>query len=137
MLEDKNDDNIDPVRVLFPLWRIASQAHEAKSVLVAILARDADAPREEAYVTLLAACLLRVDPRNENARSRLKSDLSVLVKLLSNQDIQLRLFAADTLGGLGADAKPAVAALEEAAKDRSSEVRNAAAEAVKRIQGQP
>ncbi len=60
--------------------------------------------------------------------------LPVLIALLKGKSWILRKYAAMALGEIGAPAKAAIPALREALKDKEADVRNAAAEALKRIQ---
>src|SRR6266511_2851646 len=59
-----------------------------------------------------------------------------LIQQLRSQDANIRAFAADTLGRMGAEAKEAVTALIAALNDRDGDVRRSAADALGRIGGE-
>lgn len=82
------------------------------------------APHQDAALYLLAGCG--------------KPALPAFVDLLENgKEDGYRAYAAGWIGGLGPDGRDAVPALTNALKDDSEDVRKAAAEALRKIRGEP
>jgi HEAT repeat protein len=75
-----------------------------------------------------AAALMKIDPEKHAAQA-----IQTLTAELKSSDILCRILAADALGEIGALARPAVAALDEAAKGSDPDIRAAASKALKRI----
>jgi HEAT repeat protein len=77
--------------------------------------------------------LLKVRPGDE-AIAKLAAP--ALIEALDHQDATVRAEAAGTLGGLGEYAQPALSRLKELCEDPDASVRDAAAQAVKQLEGE-
>ncbi|MBI3856529.1 MAG: alpha-L-fucosidase [Planctomycetes bacterium] len=97
-------------------------ASDGKSGIPALIARLAD---NDAEVRAEAAeALMRIGP----------SGLDPLVRALHERDMRVRRAAAEVLGSFGSEAKTAVVELTEIAKDDDAALKEAATQAIKRIQ---
>jgi HEAT repeat protein len=76
----------------------------------------------------VAEALLKIAPEAQSDKA-----LPVLIEALKHPDLLVRRRAAEALGGRGPQAKDALPALRAVAQDPEPEVRQAAADAVKRI----
>jgi HEAT repeat protein len=89
--------------------------------------------KDDEYLPLVSAwAVAQIDYENP-ATVRLTMD--VFVKGLSHREMLIRLEAANTLALFGAHAKDAVPALQRVLNDRDPNVREAAARALKKIEG--
>jgi HEAT repeat protein len=61
--------------------------------------------------------------------------VSALTERLKDPDPRIRYYAAKALGKIGPDARTAVTALKSATQDSDQDTRQAATEALKRIEG--
>jgi HEAT repeat protein len=78
----------------------------------------------------VAEALLKVDPEGQGSPA-----LGVLTESLRHPDLLVRLRAVEALGARGARAAAALPALREAARDPEPELRRAAEEAVRKVEG--
>jgi hypothetical protein len=117
----------DPSLRLLAAKALGAYPAEAPAVLPAL--REAAAKDPDADVRHVA---------RESAERVQKAEVARLAQLLKDRDENVRVLAAKGLGRLGADATPAVPALEEAAaKDADADVRCVAQNALEKIRGKP
>ena len=111
--------------IAYALGCIGPDAIAAKPALLKAAGSD-----DESIALICAWALVQI---HAGCKECAEKTLPVLVRGLSNPAVQHRLTAAETLGALGALAKPAVPALKKASEDDDTTVRNAAAAALKAI----
>jgi HEAT repeat protein len=75
-----------------------------------------------------AANIVRIDPANATAQA-------VLIEFVKSKNL-FRSFAIDVLGEAGPAAKPALPVVKEALRDSDKTVRQSAADAVRKIEGE-
>jgi HEAT repeat protein len=114
------------------LWRMGPPAKAALPALHKVFAVKEEDP---AVRTLTAGAALRIDPSDKGAADTLAGLVPVLVLGVEGRGgDDLTLFAADTLGRLGARAKKALPALRGASRRGRPELREAAERAIRQIQ---
>jgi HEAT repeat protein len=102
------------------------------------LLRDQD-PRARALgAELVQELVEEIRERNEDGYTpmEVRETVPLLIGVLEDEDEDVRSEAASALGWIGPDAVVAIRPLEQALKDPSKEVREKAARALRRIQGQ-
>jgi HEAT repeat protein len=124
-LLDYEGDGSDGARVV-AAQMLGECGHLARSAVPALLKRLKD-PEEDARVSA-AEALLKIDPE-----THWNAGMGVLLDELKNHDVLIRILAAEALGRLGPRAKEAAIALETVERDPEPEVRQAAAQALKKI----
>jgi HEAT repeat protein len=113
---------------VYALGKIGPEAAEALASLERALGSE-----DPKFCTACAWALVRVDPENEENAQKA---LPLLIEALDSSTPFVRVEAAGTLGLLGPKAKDALPKLKQMAEgDKSDTVREAAAEAVKLIEG--
>lgn len=118
----------------FYLWRFGPATGEAEPALVGIL-RDPRYSDAGEYRALIAAALIRVNPKSQAATRALKDLLPELISFLGEGNEDFSLAATDALGRLGPEAKIALPALKRLSQADKQELRKAAAQAIKLIEG--
>jgi len=124
-LLDYEADDSDGARVV-GAQMLGECGHLARSATPALLRRLKDKQEDVRLAT--AEALLKIDPE-----THWNAGMGVLLDELKNPDVLIRILASEALGRLGPRAKEARSALESVERDPEPEVRQAAAQALKKI----
>ena len=124
---DSQSDPSDEVRLRVALALIKLGKHEVALPLIDALASDSKADMRRQVTETLGALAKRQSP----------ASLPRLVKMLADSDDEVRGVAAENLGEMGPAGKPALGELKALAKDKSERVREAAQEAIAKIERTP